>query len=649
MKSYIIIAFLLLATGLKAQQKNAVLMDINGHPVTVQEFENMYTKNIDLVQDPAQKDIDNYRQLFTHYKLELEDAYQKKYDTFPQLNKELQSYRRDLAKKYLSDNDIINHLVQEAYRRMKTDVHVAHILIQVAPDAAPQDTLVAYKKIMSIYKKIKKGADFGQMAQQYSDDPSAKQNKGDLDYINVFHTVYPFETAAYQTLVGQISKPFRTRFGYHIVKVLDKRPAKGQIEVAHILALNKKSKAKNATEDAKTRIYKIYDKLKNKQDSFENLARKFSDDKNSAKRGGRLRKFGIRAMIPPFEKAAFSLKKEGDISQPFQTKYGWHIVKLLKKYPVPPFSQVKQMLRRKVLRDERSKMGKEKLLQKISREFPIDMIGNLKTVYRHITDQFFVNKWQIPEDKTVNQTLFTINKDQKITYKDFYQYLYRRQSHNKTAKNNKTQIINRFFKRFKKEKLFNYYNHHLEDIYPEFAQTMKEYKNGLMLFKIKSDMVWNKSVQDTLGLQKYFAQHQQHYKLPVRYDVLTVQANDKKTAKRISKALSKGDKQKTIAKKFATENILLKEKTYLKNDDFIKKHNLKINKPVIYKDGQQYLVLYLVRILPESLPTLKDVKGEVTNDYQNALEQQWLDALKKAYPIKINETVWQQLRKKYKK
>ena len=645
MKRYAFLILSLVAAIMSGQQ-SPELMKINGKPVSLKEFETMYTKNLDLVQDPAQKDIDNYMQLFTRYKLELEDAYQKKYDTIPQLQRELKSYRKDLAKKYLADNDIIDKLVKEAYERMKTDVHVAHILVQVGADAAPQDTLRAYKKIMAIYKKAQAGEDFSKLAQQNSQDPSAKDNKGDLDYINVFHTVYPFETAAYNTPVGKISKPFRTRFGYHIVKVLDKRPAKGEIEVAHIVTMNNK---KDKEGDAKTRIFNIYEKLKNKQDTFENLARKFSDDKNSARRGGRLRKFGIRSMIPPFEKAAFALKNPGDFSKPFQTRYGWHIVKLLKKYPVPAFEQIKAMLKQKVMRDERSKMGKEKLLKRIEKQFPIKMTGNLDVVKNHITKDFFINKWQIPQDKSADQTLFVINNDKKVTYKDFYQYLYQRQGHNPATFEQKEQIIKKFFNRFKKDQLFAYYNNHLEQIYPDFAQTMQEYKNGLMLFRIKSDMVWDKSIKDTLGLEQFYEAHKSQYKLPKRYDVIMVQTNDKKTAKKIAKDLQKGKGKEDIIKKYKAHKILVKEKDYVAGDKIIQKHSLKTGKTEIYKDGKQYVVLYLKQIKPEEIPDLKAVKGKVTNDYQNYLEEQWLNALKKKYPVEINESVWQQLRKKYKK
>ncbi|HFX18215.1 MAG TPA: peptidylprolyl isomerase [Flavobacteriales bacterium] len=647
MKKYIALFFLLVINQALAQKQSEVLMTINDKPVSTAEFEKMYTQNLDLVQDPAQKDIDNYKKLFLNYRLELEDAYQLKYDTFPQLQRELKSYRNDLAKKYLSDNDIVDKLVKEAYQRMQSDVRVAHILVQVPSDASPKDTLKAYNEIVKIYKEAKKGADFSQLAQKYSQDPSAKANKGDLGYINVFHTVYPFETAAYNTPVGQVSKPFRTRFGYHIIKVLDKRPAKGEIEVAHIVALNKKD-GQDQSAEAKKRIENIYEKLKNKEDTFENLARKFSDDKRSARSGGRLRKFGIRSMIPEFETAAFSLKKEGDISQPFETKYGWHIVKLLKKYPMPDFNQIERQLRQKVLRDERSKMGKEKLMKRIEKEFPVKMVGNMNKVYKAVTKDFFNNKWQIPQNKDVNETLFTINNDQKVTYKDFYSYLYKRQSHNGSNLAKKKQIIDKYFERFKKDQLYDYYNRHLEDIYPDFAATMQEYKHGLMLFNIKSDKVWDKSIKDTLGLQKFFEQHKNQYKWPVRYEVLMIQTNDQKTAKKIAKLIKKGKSIKNIKAKFKSNSILIKKQEYTAEDPFIKKHQLTKNKPQIYKEGNQYIVLNLTQIKPAAVPSLKEVKGKVTSDYQNYLEKQWLEELKQKYPVKINEKAWEKIYAKYK-
>ncbi len=630
-------------------QSSKELMKINHKPIKVSEFERLYTKNLDLVQDQSQRDIDNYLQLFTDYKLELEDAYALGYDTMPRFKRELKQYRNELAKKYLSDNDIIDKLVKEAYERMKTDVRVAHILIQVQQGATPQDTLTAYNKIMSIYNKAKSGEDFTKLAKQYSQDPSAKENGGDLDYINVFHTVYPFESAAYNTKVGKISKPFRTRFGYHIIKVLDKRPALGNVEVAHILTSDKDPKLRGKRDDAETRIQQIYKKLQNKEDTFENLARKFSDDSNSAKRGGKLRMFGIRQMIPEFEKQAFALKNEGDFSKPFRTNFGWHIVKLLKKYPVPPFKDVEQMLKAKVTRDARSKLGKEKLFKRIEKEFPIDLKTNLKEIYPLITQDFFENKWKIPQVDLKNKTLFTIKNDKNISVKDFFEYIYRRQQKNKNNYKNKKSYINQLFKSFKKAKLLEYYDKHLEQLYPDFASIVNEYKEGLLLFNIKSDKVWNKAIKDTLGLENYYKQHKQRYLLPKRYKIVMAQVNDKKSAKKIQKLFEKGKSKKDIKEKFKDKGLIFKEKLYSFDDDFVKKHNLQSKKVIRYKDGNQYVVLYRKAVEQEKIPEFNEVKGKVTNDYQSYLEKQWIMELKKKFPVEINQNIWKNIRAKYKK
>lgn len=625
------------------------LMTINHKPVKVSEFERMYTKNLDLVQDPEQKDIDNYQKLYIDYRLELEDAFDQKYDTLTKFVRELKGYRKDLAKKYLSDNDVLNKMISEAYERMKYDVHVAHILIQVSPDAEPKDTLKAYNKILNVYKKAKKGADFNQLAQQYSQDPSAKENKGDLDYITVFNTVYPFETKAYNTPVGEISKPFRTRFGYHIIKVLDKRPARGKIEVAHIMTFDNRNEKNKSEADSKTRIFEVYNKLKQGTDSFGNLAKKFSDDRATGKYGGKLRAFGIREMLPEFENAAFTLNNPGDYTQPIHTKYGWHIISLIKKYPIESFDKLKDKLKYQVMRDERSKLSKDKLYERIQKEFPVVMKASLDEIYPLIDDKFFENKWEIPQGSIADKTLFTIAGKENVSFKDFFKYLYRRQYKNKNVIGNKKTIIDNFFKRFKKQKLFSYYENHLEDIYPEFAGVMNEYRDGLLIFYIKSDKVWEKSVKDTVGLQKYFEAHKQNYVMPERLEVMMVQVHDKKIAKKIMKDLSKNKDNKYIQETYKDQKPIIKHKTYLAKDKFIKKYDLKSKGQAMYKDNDDYVILSLLKVLPSGVPELEQVKGKVTNDYQKYLESEWLKELRAKYPVKINKKAWKKIRAKYKK
>ncbi len=626
-------------------QTDSLLMEINGKKISIKEFENLYTKNLELVQDPDQRDIDNYRNLFIDFKLELEDAYQQKYDTAKSFKRELKQYRDELAKKYLTDEEMLDQLTKEAYERMQEDVKVSHILIKVPEDARPADTLKAYKKIKEIYKKAISGEDFASLAKKYSQDPSAKYYGGNLDYINIFHTVYPFETMAYQTPSGQVSKPFRTRFGYHILKVEDKRKARGEIEVAHIFLRSKRMDSL----DAEKQINQIYTKIINKEDTFEKLAKKYSEDKTSARYGGRLRKFGIREMIPEFEENAFSLTHPGEVSKPFKSRYGWHIIQLIKKYPVPSFDQVQPELRRKIARDERAKLGEKKLYAHILKTFPVEEKTSLGEISPFIDSRFFENQWTIPQASINNKDLFVINKDEPVKVKAFFEYLYKHQLKNPAKKKEKNKILSQRYEDFKKKKLFDYYDRHLATLYPEFAQIVNEYKEGLLLFNIKSDKVWNKALQDTLGLKQYYQKNKSKYLIPQTYSLLTGQTHSLKTAKKLEKSFKKGKKLSDIKKEFKKKKVLFNEKKITEKDELFDKLQLKNKKTVRYKDGKEYVVVYVKGIEKAHIPEMDQIKGQLINDYQQYLEQEWLKELKQKYPVKINEQNWQKLREKYKK
>jgi len=643
MKLFIKLFIFLSAIPAFSQQKQT-LITINNKNISVEEFENLYTKNLDLVQDPAQKDIDNYKNLFVDFKLELEDAYQLKYDTLASFKKEWKQYRDELAKKYLSDEEVINTLTKEAYNRMKEDVKVSHILFKLPQGASPQDTLKAYKKAWDIYKKAISGKDFHKLARTYSQDPSVSKNGGNLDFINVFHTVYPFESMAYNTPKGKISKPFRTKFGYHILKVEDRRKARGEIEVAHIFIRDNKT---NPAE-AKQQIQKIYQKLIKKEDRFENLARKYSEDKSSARSGGRLRKFGIREMIPEFEDQAFALNKPGDISKAFHSRYGWHIIKLIKKYPLPEFKQIKNEIRQRVSRDERAKVGKEKLYMKIKDIYKVDETPLIDRIIKKVDEAFFINKWKIPQDKLSHKTLFIINRDKQVSVNDFYKYLYRHQLKNPEKKGQKRKLITQLYEDFKKQELLKYYDQHLEKLYPEFGQIVKEYKEGLLLFNIKSDKVWNKSVQDTIGVKKFFLDHKEKYRVPEKYIVFVGQTHSKKTAKKLEKAFRKNWDFDQIKKNFADKDLILQKKMITQKDTLFKTHQLKTKNTARYKDHNEYIIAHIHKLERSHIPKLEEIKGKVINDFQEYLEKEWLKQLKKKYPVIIDNKNWQKIREKYK-
>lgn len=487
------ICVLLVSMSIFSQKKSKTLVTINEENITVADFKRVYEKNLDAIDNKEAKDVTNNLELFINYKLKVKEAYELKLDTLPSYKKEIETYKNELAAPYLQDTTFLDKMVKDVYFRVKNKVKAKHILIRTAKDARPKDTIKAYNKILKIRNRILAGEDFEKVAQETSEDNSArddaksgrKGNKGNLGYFDAFKMVTPFEDAAYNTKVGQVSKPFRTQFGYHILKVDDLKPSEGEIEAAHILILD-------TTDVGKKKIFEVYEKLI-VNNSFEELAKQYSEDNGSKNRGGKLGKFGTGRMVKPFEDAAFSLQKEGAFSKPFKTRFGWHIVKLIKKHPVKPFKELEKELRNKIKNSARMQMSETAVINKLKATYNI--VEN--EAAKKILDR--KNIRAIPKD-SLQIMMFSIN-DKKIKQEDFIDYI----------KNRRNQPIFTLFEMFKNQEILTYYKENLVNTEPEYAYILKEYEDGLLLFELMQDKIWNKSTKDTLGLQNYFEKHKANY------------------------------------------------------------------------------------------------------------------------------------------
>ena len=487
------ICVLLVSMSIFSQKKSKTLVTINEENITVADFKRVYEKNLDAIDNKEAKDVTNNLELFINYKLKVKEAYQLKLDTLPSYKKEIETYKNQLAAPYLQDTTFLDKMVKDVYFRVKNKVKAKHILIRTAKDARPKDTIKAYSKILKIRNRILAGEDFEKVAQETSEDNSArddaksgrKGNKGNLGYFDAFKMVTPFEDAAYNTKVGQVSKPFRTQFGYHILKVDDLKPSEGEIEAAHILILD-------TTDVGKKKIFEVYEKLI-VNNSFEELAKQYSEDNGSKNRGGKLGKFGTGRMVKPFEDAAFSLQKEGAFSKPFKTRFGWHIVKLIKKHPVKPFKELEKELRNKIKNSARMQMSETAVINKLKATYNI--VEN--EAAKKILDR--KNIRAIPKD-SLQIMMFSIN-DKKIKQEDFIDYI----------KNRRNQPVFTLFEMFKNQEILTYYKENLVNTEPEYAYILKEYEDGLLLFELMQDKIWNKSTKDTLGLQNYFEKHKANY------------------------------------------------------------------------------------------------------------------------------------------
>ena len=465
-------------------QKDRELFRINNSPVMVSEFKQVYEKNLGLILDEESKSVDNYLELFINYKLKVKEAYGLKLDTLKNYKRELEGYKNQLIAPYLQDKEFLNKLVKEAYNRKKEEVKASHILIKTPKKSIEVDTLSLYKKINDIRNRILEGESFEKVAKEVSEDPSAVVNGGNLGYFSAFTMVYPFEDAAYNTNLNEVSKPFKTRFGYHILKVTGKRESKGEFEVAHILIKNSiKSKSKI---DSLYRIIQV-------GTSFEEVAKNNSEDIGTAFLGGKLPKFGTGKMVEIFENNVRGLNRVGDYSKPFKTKYGWHIVKLLKKYPLGSFDEIKNELIQKLKKTNRAGLSKQAILNRLMANYKIKESKKALSVFlRHEVNQL--------KDKKLNEVLLSIN-NKKILQKSFYNYI----------EYNHSLPIKKLYQNFKNNQIITYFKNDLVNTKPEYKNTLLEYKEGLLLFELMQKKIWNKASKDTLGLKKFYALNKLKY------------------------------------------------------------------------------------------------------------------------------------------
>lgn len=643
---------LLIAISFNSIAQNSpkeVLFTIDQKPYYTDEFSRIYKKNLDLVKDESQKDLDQYLALFIGYKLKVNRAYKLGLQNSVQYQNELKSYRTQLANNYFNDTKITQELIEEGYVRLQKEIKAFHILINVDENASPSDTLVAYKKAQEIREKALKGEDFGELASQYSQDPSAKENKGDLGYFSAFRMVYAFETAVYNTPKGQISKIARTRFGYHIIKVEDIRANRGEVTVAHIMILNPKPEDTDQ-DKSKSTIQDIYKKLQ-QGENFEELAKQFSEDKSSASKGGVLNKFGSGQLSSEeFENVAFSLVDKNQISKPFQSQFGWHIIKLIEKHPIKTLDEMKPELESKIGKDDRSKLITASLTEKLKKRYPYKRDSKqFNTVSKLVTNAFYENKMVIPdavkEDKT---TLLTINNDRKIVGGQFLEYVEKQQKAGSGIKPI-SKLVDNFYDKFLSEQLSSYYNDNLEKEFPEFANVMEEYRDGLLLFDLMEKEIWERSKTDTIGLKGFYETQKNEHMWKNRMDIVVASSTKMDVIKKAQAMLKQNAQLQAIKDKLNTDKVvevMINSGIFEEGSDSLPKSTkMAVGVSDIVKEGQYYFVTKVNKLLPKGLKTFEECKGKVINDYQQYLEQRWVDDLKQEFKVEVNQNVFQKIKK----
>ncbi len=645
-KSIVLFLGVIFYSILYGQQKDPVLLMINNSPVYTSEFKRVYLKNIDLVKDESQKDIDEYLELFINYKLKLIEAKKLGLHEKESYVKELNGYKKQLSSSYLTDTEASDALVKEAYDRLQERVNASHILIEVKPGAPPKDTLAAYQRISEARINIIEGADFKETAIQYSDDPSVEKNGGDLGWFSAFRMVYPFEEAAFTTKVGEVSEPFKTRFGYHIVKVNEREKTLGEVTVAHIMvAFNKERTEKQAKE----RITEIQLQLKQNA-SFESLAKQYSDDRNTAVNGGKINRFGQGALNSEnFEKVAFSLQSPGDLSEPVKTKYGWHIIKLLEKYPPKTFEESKAELTQKIKKDSRSQLISKSFITSLKEKY--DLQKNLEAIayFKQIVpESFFKEKWEIPSnDPTLEKLLFAIGS-QRYSYLDFAKFIQQRVSR-KTNVADVSTFIEKMYNDFESSKLLEYYEEHLEEDNRDYANVISEYRDGLLLFDLMESKIWNAAKTDSIGLKKFYESRKETYIQPQSYKIIKASSSNNDLIDKVKRFLEKGRSLEEIKDEINipnTDMVLFSEEELVRGEDDVADQFSGEEGQIVTINEDNYLTLVKVmKVIPARIKTFEETKGKVINDFQDTLEKKWLSELRKKYPVELNKKTLKKIKK----
>ncbi len=582
--------------------KETPLITVGKSMVSVGEFKYVYEKN-----NPKDANIytaesvKEYLDLFINFKLKVEEAKNLGMDTTKEFINEFAEYKKQLAKPYLTENKVTDDLVKEAYERLKEEVHASHILVKVEPEAVPADTLQAFNKIQAIRQRLLAGEDFGKLAMELSEDPSAKQNKGDLGYFTALQMVYQFEDMAYKTPVNQISPIFRTRFGYHVLKVHERRPSNGEVKIAHIFI-----RTDTDSVQAVNKIMEI-DKRLQQGESWEKLCVQYSEDTRSKANNGILDQwFSSGMLVKPLEEASFGLKEVGEVSRPVRSPYGWHIIKLIERKGLAPFNDIENILKQRVSKDSRSELNRTFLVKKLRKENKFEENEKSKAYALSKADSSLVKAvWNFNRaDNNLAKLLFTINK-KPYRIKDFFAFVEKEQQNKPSA--SPTQYMEILYNQFVETSLLTEEEENLEAKYPEFRYLVNEYKEGMLLFKIMEERVWGKGISDNQGLERYFQANREKYKWDTRVKAAIYTAERKSVIDSLSIELKK-DYIEDVRQKF-DETVFPKKVTTLTSP-------------------QWNALTKIIDFMKKDTAAVLEIRGYYTQGESNGLVQERIDLVK---------------------
>lgn len=635
MKKLIIVAMALIG-AMQMSAQDEVLMTINGEPITKAEFEYIYNKNN---SDNAidKKTLDEYVELFVNFKLKVAEAKAQGFDTLKTFKRELNGYRKQLAKPYLTDAELEEALYQEAYSHFSQDCEVSHILIRTEGE----DTLVGYNRAIDVIKRLNAGEDFGKVADETSDDQSVARNHGYLGWFTALQLVWPFEKAMYELPLNEISTPIKSNYGYHVIKVHNRRAAWGQVNARHIMKMSNE----RMTQDMQAKKYQEIIEIKKRLDAgedFATLAMELSDDKASAQKGGDLGWFGIGRMVREFEGAAFALDS-GETSGIIKTQFGYHIINLKEKRGVESFEKKKPEIQRMMQYDDRGTAAKTSFVNKLKKEYNFQINDSEIAKAKALVAEYADNDSLLKVKGAEMDGIFMTFADQEIPTSELIAYCATTKMMGGDIEGKVAQIA--------EMKLMQYEDSQLENKYTDFANLMQEYHDGILLFEVSNKEVWEKAIKDVDGLNEFFKKNKKNYTWSEpRYKGFVVRCKDDATAQQLKKTIKKMNPDSVanyIRKQVNNDSVTFAsvERGLWKQGEnsYVDLTEFKASNAEVTVDGELPITIVVGKMLkkPESYT---DVRGTITADYQNYLEKRWIENLRNKYIVEINQEVLNSLR-----
>ena len=633
----------LVAFSLTFTASSQALFTYGKYSADAKDFLRAYNKNNSQTTDNKAKAIRDYLELYVNSRLKIQEAYERRYDTLPQIKSEVETLRAQIIENYMSDPEAINRLTKEAFQRSLKDIHVGHIFVSFTNKAGEMDTIAAAKKLNEVLTRLKKGEDFLKLAEQLSDEPSAKTNKGDIGYITVLTLPYTFESIIYTTAPGTWSKPFSSKIGYHIFKNLGERKAVGKIKAQQILI----AFPPGADEATKKRAGFLADSLYRRimaGSDFGKLATSFSNDYISAATGGNIPDISVGQYEPAFEKMLWSLTKDGAVGKPFLTSHGYHIVKRVAVKPVitnPNDKANLDDLKQRIMNDDRWKTAKDFIYERVHKKAGVQQLKYNDAVLWALSDSLLdfkpagIGKAMKPESPLFKIGDTTITVSQWISYAQLNRY---------KADRSGLKPYPDLMDEFGRSAMYEYYRSHLEDFSEEFRIQMNEFRDGNLFFEIMQQEIWNRTQNDSTQLLALYKKNQAKYNWKPSADAVIFFCTDANTAKTLNDQLKKNPAAWKKAAEALSEKVVADSSRY--EWDQVPGLGKAVPKPGMLtqqtanSNDNSASFAYIIKVYTESTPrTFNEAKGLVMNDYQADLEEQWIRDLRKKYPVVVDQKV----------